>query len=372
MFKKHLIKNLRESIKIYAMKFISIPSIVQFRNIVETVKRSVYFNGFDTNGNPVYDETKKLPTLKFNGTVKLHGASAAIGFDPITKEIWFQSKENILTQNSNLMGFSTMMEFNKSVLLEIFQEIQKRPEYKDIVSNIKNNHLIHLFGEWAGKSVQKSVAISELPKSFYIFNIVVTEIDIPNNTNDELQNKRYYLDTKCPENPERMIYNLAHFPTFEIEIDFNNLQSAQHQLEKYVLEVEKECPVSKQLGVSGCGEGIVWNTNFNGEQLFFKTKGEEHKISQTVEKIPFVPEKIESIDKFAEYAMTKNRFEQAIDKVFGEEKKDIKRFGDLVRWINIDIQKEEYDVLFENNLEYSDVQKVVISKLKEMFLESCK
>ena len=49
------------------------PKIGQFRQVVkEVINRASYF-GKDENGDPIFDPSIAPPTIKFKGTVKLHG-----------------------------------------------------------------------------------------------------------------------------------------------------------------------------------------------------------------------------------------------------------------------------------------------------------
>lgn len=348
-------------------QIIKIPSIEQFRNTVQDIQCKNNFAGLDEDSEPIYKD-RVLPTIKFHGTVKLHGMSAAVCYNPKTKEFWGQSKECVLEGGHT--GFYDFMCTNKDMFLALFEEISERQEVIDIVKNIENQYVLCLYMEWAGKSVQQSVAISELPKSCYIFGVVLTELNVYNSKTEQFENKRYYLSNRTSQIPERRIYNLEEFETYDITIDFNDLKSAKSIMEELVSNVEKECPVAKSLGISGgckTGEGIVWVGYWNEDRYCFKTKGEEHKVSKTTEKVPDSPEKLNSINEFVEYALTENRFNQGIENVFGKDPWDMKRFGELIKWINIDIQKEETDVLIANNLDYSMVQKSITSKLKEMF-----
>lgn len=54
-------------------KVYSFPEIEQFRNVIQAVKYRAQIIGKDENGVAIFDETLPLPTLKFKGTVKLHG-----------------------------------------------------------------------------------------------------------------------------------------------------------------------------------------------------------------------------------------------------------------------------------------------------------
>ena len=54
------------------------PSIEQFRNVIRTVKERHDFNGKDEYGKAIYQHDSNYPTLKFIGTVKLHGTNSAV------------------------------------------------------------------------------------------------------------------------------------------------------------------------------------------------------------------------------------------------------------------------------------------------------
>jgi len=55
------------------MKLIKMPSISQFRETIRNISHQARFVGLDEAENPVYDNMKPLPVIKFTGTVKLHG-----------------------------------------------------------------------------------------------------------------------------------------------------------------------------------------------------------------------------------------------------------------------------------------------------------
>ena len=66
------------------------------------------------------------------------------------------------------------------------------------------------------------------------------------------------------QSEEARIFNIRRFPTYEVTIDFSNEKSKMDglaKMEALTLDVQKECPVAKQLGAKGKevkGEGIVW------------------------------------------------------------------------------------------------------------------
>lgn len=57
-------------------------SIKQFRDIIEAVRHRTQFVKVLDNGDVEYDTSRKLPTLTFEGQVKLHGTNASVGLMP--------------------------------------------------------------------------------------------------------------------------------------------------------------------------------------------------------------------------------------------------------------------------------------------------
>ncbi len=84
-------------------------SIVQFSGVVKQVRDHCKYHNLP------------LPELEFSGSVKLHGTNAAIGFTP--DDVWFQSRENIVTYEKDNAGFATWGEKNLAVFKEIYSII---------------------------------------------------------------------------------------------------------------------------------------------------------------------------------------------------------------------------------------------------------
>lgn len=81
------------------------PSIEQLRSVVRTVKTQHDYQGKDDNGEAVYSHTSNYPTLKFQGTVKLHGTNASI-VKYKDGRLEYQSRERVLSleqDNANFM-----------------------------------------------------------------------------------------------------------------------------------------------------------------------------------------------------------------------------------------------------------------------------
>lgn len=333
------------------MKMYKYSSIDQLRNVVATVKQGTFYIGKDNNNEPLYDTSKPLPTLNFKGTVKIHGTNASIAFNGV--DYYAQSRERILSLESDNAGFYVYAHKNKDYFEQKLSEIKQSTGFDNIV----------VYGEWCGQGIQKSVGVSELPKMFVVFDVVGI------NNNDD---KKYYLDDMVSEfsNGELSVYNTNNFITFSVDIDFNSPELSVNHIIDLTTSVENECPVAKYFGVSGVGEGIVFQTYFNGNKIRFKSKGEKHSISKVKKLVSVDPEKIASVQNFVEYAVTPNRLEQGIN-YFKENNitLDITNMGQYIKWVSGDIIKEESDVLISNNLGYKDVGGKVANVAKNYFMD---
>lgn len=347
-------------------KMIKFPSIEQFRTVVTNINRHYNYIGLDENGDAIYDPTLPKPVLTFKGTVKLHGTNAAVsfnyGYDQSQSEYWAQSRENIITPEKDNAGFAFFVESHKEAFKKFANQINSHNLFD------ARDNIVTIYGEWCGGNIQKGVGICNLPKSFFIFGVKVSPIT---NSEEEARLKpAFWIPYHYLKSPEDNIYNIDDFPTYSIDIDFNMPQLIQNQLSELTIAVEDECPVAKAFGFSGIGEGIVWSTNVNGIVHRFKVKGEKHSSSKVKTLAAVDVEKLGSIQKFVDYAVTESRFNQSLENVFpNDEPIDVKKMGEVIRWVVADITKEEMDTMVANNIEPKDVNKYVSSKVREMFFK---
>ena len=342
-------------------KMIKFPSIEQFRTVVSNVNRHFNFVGLDENGEAIYDQTLPKPVITFKGTVKLHGTNAGVSFNNIGG-LWAQSRENIITVEKDNAGFAFFVESNK----EIFEQMAN--DVAHVYGLNLDNNTVSIYGEWCGGNIQKGVGITNLPKSFFIFGVKITP---HTETEEELKaNPAYWVDSDFLKNNDVKIYNIEDFPTYSIDIDFNMPQLVQNELSDLTIKVEEECPVAKAFGFSGIGEGIVWTAEFKGNIHRFKVKGEKHSSSKVKTLAAVNVEKLGGIQKFVDYAVTESRFNQACENVFpNNEPIDVRKMGDVIRWVVNDIIKEEMDTMVENQLEPKEINKYISSKVREMFFK---
>ena len=339
---------------------IKFPSIEQFRNVVATINRNYNYVGHDENGEPIYDASLPKPVITFKGTVKLHGTNAGVSYNN-EAGLWAQSRENIITPRYDNAGFAFFVESKDTVFRELFDLIATH-------NNIDcDTNTITIYGEWAGKGIQKGVGISELGnKVFFVFGVKVT----PHTETEEEQkaNPAYWVTSSYVEYVNHRIYNIEDFQTYSLDIDFNMPQLVQNQLSELTLQVEEQCPVAKVFGFNGIGEGIVWTAEVNGVVHRFKVKGEKHSSSKVKTLAAVDVEKLNSITEFVEYAVTDSRFNQALENVFpNNEPVDTKKLGDVIRWVVNDVVKEELDTLASNGLEPKEVNKYISNSVRTKF-----
>jgi len=335
-------------------KHVSFSKIPQFRDVIRNVNNQTKFVGLDDDGEPTYNTHARKPTITFDGSVKLHGTCSSVCFtsDGIASEMWCQSRNRILSIDSDNNGFWQFCYDRKDTFLDLGNQIIQEVE-------LKKYEILTIFGEYCGQGINQGCAIHQLSKRFIIFAIKV----VPQ------EGDSYYIDSSNLRDSDNQIYNIADFKTFQVNIDFNYPELAQNKMVEFVNEVETECPVGKAFDVSGVGEGIVWVGAYEGVRHVFKTKGEKHSVTK-VKKIAAVDvEKVNSIKEFVEYAVTENRLNQAITEVFEGEEPTIQKMGDFLRWTVSDIATEEVETLSNNNLILKDVGRAISNKARPWFQE---
>lgn len=339
------------------MKLGKMSSIGQYRNVIKPLISSAQFKGFDNEGNPIYDSLIPKPIVEFIGTVKLHGTNGSIGMGS-SGNLWAQSKENIITPLKDNAGFAQFFEAKKDAFSKILKQIP-----------LNKSQVLYLYGEWAGKGIQKNTAIAELEKAFYAFSIKIQTLDGAG----EIVKTEYLPNNKFVDiiknDPENRIFNLYLFKTFKVTVDCSAPHETQNKIVELVEDVERECPVAKEFGVSGIGEGIVFVGDYKGERYSFKAKGEKHAAKCKVKKLNKVDDvKINHINETVEKVLPIWRLDQFFNEVVGD---DINRnkLGDYIRAVMADIVKEELDILTDAGLTVKDIGKTVSEQVKSYFFE---
>ena len=326
--------------------------IGQFREVIRAVRSNHDYQGKDENGDAIYGHMSPYPVLKFRGTVKNHGTNSAVcaykSEDSDVLNFEFQSRERVLSLQQDNAGFMAFM-LNKN--------------YQKLFEGIEFKESCVIYGEWCGIGIQKTVAISQLPKMFIIFAVRIDEV---------YQDMENFKHLKIEED---RIFNILQFPTFSIDIDFNQPELHQNKLIEITAEIEKCCPVGKYFGIEGIGEGCVWEylDDSLSRRYIFKVKGEEHAGKSKVKTLrPVDNEKQQKIHDVAEQVTPSWRLaqmlEQACDLMNGGEISRSK-MGDYLRLVVNDVYKEDSDIIIEAGLEAKEINKYISEIARQYFFE---
>ena len=336
-------------------ELIKMPSIGQFNQVIKDIQHAARYAGQDENDEPIFDRNAKMPTVVFRGSVKLHGTNASVCYDG--ENLWAQSKGNVITPEKDNAGFAMFVETHKEHLLS---------ELKNMYDAF-NLQKVCVYGEWAGKGIQKGVAISELEKTFYAFGIKFQrqneeEMDWAQQPSVVLQHF---------SNGAR-IRSMFEFDTYFVEIDIDNPKEMQNKMIEITEKIDKECPVARDLGVIGHGEGVVWVGWYNDNKYNFKIKGESHANSKVKTLKPVDEAKENAKIEFANYACPAWRLEQMYQETFDTlngGQGDIKGTGAFLKAVVSDVMKEELGKMGEAGLEPKEVNGMISKVARKWFME---
>lgn len=225
-------------------KVYKFPSIGALRNAIQEVQYRATFAGFDEAGETVFDSEAELPTIRYQGTVKIHGTNAGIIYvlNPETSqyEVNFQSKSNVITPLNDNAGFATHgSTIDTDALLSTVLTLGYT-EYPEV---------IRIYGEWCGAGIQKGVGVNTLPKMLVVVAVKVGDTWL---RGEQL---------KGVKRPEDKIYNILDYPTYFMDVDFSNPKLAADTIVGLVDEVEAECPVAKAFGVEAMTDNVAYEEN---------------------------------------------------------------------------------------------------------------
>ena len=274
----------------------------------------------------------------FANGICVHNTNAGICYDVATGDITYQSRERELSLTSDNAGF---------MLAQLKNEDLWRKHFSKMVCSTDLTKIV-IFGEWVGNTIQKGVAISELPKMFVIFStkFIYDDKSIWSEIEDAASD-----DVDIPG-----VYDIEDFQTYLIDIDFNYPELSQNKMLEWTLAVENECPVGKHFGVSGIGEGIVFKCIEEGWEdsgMWFKSKGEKHSVSKVKTLNAIDVEAVENMRAFVDATVTEARLEQGLDNLVREQLLpfEMKSLGDFLRWVYNDIFREEQDTIIASQID---------------------
>ncbi len=311
--------------------------------------RDAQYRGLDLDQQPVMDRDAPMPTIKYSGTVKIHGTNAAIRIED--GRVYFQSREQELTPEKDNAGFARWAADNGKIIYAKFMDAF--------------GPRCIIFGEWAGKGVQSGVAVSQLDKFFTVF--AVSKL----NEKYEMEEEDWQDLDVMPDMSEHRIFNINQFGKEYVDVDFQNLDASLERLNAVSLAVEPACPVGKFFGVSGVGEGRVWrpvDKEWDHSRYVFKIKGDKHANASAPKLAAISPDKVASIEAFVTKHIHEGRLEQGYKWLaeMGHPQNE-KGTGQFVKWVVGDVLKEEGDELAFNGLAEKDVTASMSTAARKWF-----
>ncbi len=349
-------------------RMITYGSINQFRHVVTSITHQTRYQGVDAVGKQKYDHTIALPKLQVVASEKIHGTNGAVCYSN-PDGFWVQSRKNIITVEKDNAGCAFMAYQNETEWMNIIHSLAEAHSIN------LDTHVISLYFEWCGGSIQKNSAMTGVDKSAILFqhfkvSPLVNDLDDPNQENAEWYPTNVG-DSLWEGNTHARIYNIMNFDTWVFEIDFNNPKLSLNQFAEHVDKVvEPKSPVGVYFGENeNIGEGIVCTIDYLGSVHKFKVKGDKHSNSKVKKLTPVDEEKEQAKINFANDATPAWRLEQMFKEIFPNyEDADIKFTGDFLRAVVNDVMKEEGDLLAGLNLEPRDVNGKISAIARQWFI----
>lgn len=261
------------------------------------------------------------PTLSFHGTVKLHGTNLGIVQDRADAPLQVQSRSRVLTREADNFGSWAFVHERLASFQSWFDRI--RVELK-----VPPDSSVQLFGELAGRGIQKGMGISNVDKFVALFAASV---------DGKFQDWRRFADVQDEDN---RVYNVSRFGTYELSVDAASPLDIEDRLKEMTEAVGQDCPAARYLGSRGAGEGIMWTcTDCDSTRLWFKSKCQAHSVRPV--KAPIA----ESVDDMVQF-VTEQRLLQGLEhlKEAGLDE-TIGNIGHFTRWVAKDVLKEEGQLL---------------------------
>jgi hypothetical protein len=304
------------------------------------------------------EETEKSGPICYRAKIKLHGRNCAISVnqDGTVSAQTHHHKLALKDPDGHVM---------RGYVTELFEQPGVEPYFARLPHAAqkltgKQWQQVLVFGEWAGKDVQKFVAISHAERFFAVFALVFV---------DALGQTVLWTDPLsilcvldyCPGRPKN-VHVLPWFQELAWTVDFsdaNMLAELCQTLGALVADIDRRDPWAAEVfGLDGPGEGLVFYPEHCDMACFtkfaFKVKGETHMGPNQIAKKHGLaaPERPEVIDVL----LVASRLEQAITDLSEQ-----RNFAPLtkadtpnvIRWVLNDIEREcrpEIDKFYQGKL----------------------
>jgi hypothetical protein len=311
------------------------------------------------------------PAVSYVGTVKLHGTHGDVQVDPEGGLRCF-SRNRELSPAADNMGFCAFVGQHADAFRRMGLDVRRaldaltckdppepptepptEPPHQpanapdedapdDGEAGRPHGREVTLCGEWCGRGVQRGVAIAQLDRFFVVLAVRA----------DGRWQDVSALAGLLRAPPQ--VHCIWDFQTFSMVIDFADPAASAPALQALTDEVDRECPVARQLGAPpGPGEGIVWapaaesSRVFSRSRYWFKTKGAAHQATAPAAGkggVRTEAERVAAADlqAFLARCATPQRAQQGLALLDELGKpRDASGAGVFIRWFCDDVWKEE-------------------------------
>lgn len=291
------------------------------------------------------------PSLTFRGKEKVHGTNAGFYVFPDGSIRPFKRSGWVSVGNDNA-GFAAWCTAHLSKYLV--------PSHgKDFI----------VYGEWAGKGIQKGVAHSECPKTFYVFSILDGDrlVVDPSEISVMLSSVMlFFVDGLGPAD-----VHILPWHTDDVVVDFSDVQAvrrASEVLDSLTEEAASRSRSAEELfNVVGPGEGLVFYT-LDGTRMF-KSKSESFDTVKKSSPNTVDYEKIHGLTEFAASLVTDARLDQGFSECFPTGEATMKDTPVLIRWIANDVLKECEREIAESGYDWKQLNSYVAKRAATYFKE---
>ena len=315
------------------------PSVEKFANIVKCAR------------------AQSVEQMLFRPKIKLHGSNGGVRLNKDSDEIRPQSRNRILSIGDDNYGFA---EFISGLKL------------KGNVSPVSAT----IFGEWAGKGIHDTDAITKIDnKYWFLFCVVVdhgTMICDPDHITDLINDIFEPTDSlgrvKVLPWQSSKQYKFKTYETDEMQLTFDKIKA-----EMELTVGERDPYVHDEFGVDGPGEGFVfypvgvWKAKWT--DYMWKVKTAAH-AEVKVKKERVIAPKPDGVDEFIDMFFTDVRMQKLLDEHFNGEA-DRKQTGQFLRAVMTDVHKESKAEMENVDFEWKSVAKYGVDRIKSWFFTRC-
>lgn len=319
------------------------PSLTSFENVYR--------------GKQIHPAQQPIP---YGAKVKLHGCNTGVN---VSKDLRVspQTRSTVITVDADHYNFAKWVQEN-SVLWASAAH--------------RHGKSVTVFGEWAGKGIQRNDAVTTLDdRYFFAFAVQVEDVI---SFNPEI------ISDFCPDLDHLLVMPWDHLSD---PIDYASPENCTKFADNAsrMLEVmgEEDPFISGIFGVVGAGEGWVYTPhdpeNSDYDWMYpefvgwnaFKVKTDAHAVKKQKNSVSKDIEVPVGAADFTQMFVTDARCIQGVEESC-DGIAEPARTGTFLKWIKKDVIKESEHELLDSGLTWVDVEKHVTTQARSWFLKKCK